>query len=310
MNFELSEEQNAVMDAIGQLLDRHRELPAAHRADRFYYDEALDAALVEGGFLELGTTPGYGALEAALLIDACARIPATVEVGASALIASQLGIGLPRPLALIVGGLDKPQRYLPVAKAALFDSGDDVLVIAIDADDVEPVEGLFAYPYGRFRRTPDLRAAKSLGAGAVPVLRQWWRVALATECAAAMQAAIAYTVEHVTNRRQFGRPLGSFQTIQHRLAACEQMARGARWLALRAAWSGDALDAAAAAAYAQQPIQKMMFDLHQFNGAMGMTTEHLLHFWTYRFRALQGELGGANANALAAADLAWPRRSA
>jgi hypothetical protein len=49
-------------------------------------------------------------------------------------------------------------------------------------------------------------------------------------------------------------------------------------LALRAAASGNPLDAAAT--YAQQPIQKVLFDVHQFNGAMGMTTEHQLHFWS------------------------------
>jgi hypothetical protein len=54
----------------------------------------------------------------------------------------------------------------------------------------------------------------------------------------------------------------------------------------------------------------MMFDLHQFNGAMGMTNEYPLHFWTYRLRALQAELGGADAAALAAADLLWPQAAA
>ncbi|MET0377626.1 MAG: acyl-CoA dehydrogenase family protein [Spongiibacteraceae bacterium] len=306
MDFDLSEDQTAVMTALDSLLTRHRELPAAHRAARDYYDHALDAALVEAGFMDLARTPGYGALEAALMVDAVTRLPGVVEAAASALVAPQLGLDSSlRPLALINGDINKPQRFLPIAKIALIDTGDDVLLLDIKAGDVKPVESLFAYPYGRFITPPDLSRAKRLGSDKVEVLRQWSRVALAVECASAMQAAVSFTVQHVKHRRQFGRALGSFQTIQHRLAACEQIARGARLLALRAAASSDPIDAATAAAYAQQAVQKVLFDVHQFNGAMGMTTEHQLHFWSYRFRALQSELGGANANAIAAAELAW-----
>jgi hypothetical protein len=64
------------------------------------------------------------------------------------------------------------------------------------------------------------------------------------------------------------------------------------YLALRAAWSGDPSDADVAACYAQQHVKKLLVDLHQFSGAMGITNEFLLHFWTYRLRALQSEAGG------------------
>jgi alkylation response protein AidB-like acyl-CoA dehydrogenase len=103
----------------------------------------------------------------------------------------------------------------------------------------------------------------------------------------------------------FGRAVGSFQAVQHRLAKISQVARNMRFLALRAAWSANALDAHLAAAFAQKMIPKACFDLHQFNGAMGMTTEHLLHVWTMRLRAFQGELGGVNGAAVEAARAAW-----
>jgi len=77
------------------------------------------------------------------------------------------------------------------------------------------------------------------------------------------------------------------------LAACAQQVRGAIWLARRAAWSGTAADAAMAALYTQQAIPEVTYDCHQFNGAMGMTLECPLHFWSHRLKALQGELGGA-----------------
>ena len=69
-------------------------------------------------------------------------------------------------------------------------------------------------------------------------MKHWWRVGLAAECCGAMRSAVDFTVEHVKNRRQFGRPLASLQVIQHRLAAGAQNAETARWMTLRAAWSG------------------------------------------------------------------------
>ena len=93
--------------------------------------------------------------------------------------------------------------------------------------------------------------------------------------------------------------------MQHRLAQCHQIARGIRFLALRAAFSGSPLDADLAAAYAQEHVHKLVFDLHQFNGGMGVTNEHELHFWTYRLRALQAEVGGTDKAALAIADQLW-----
>jgi hypothetical protein len=38
---------------------------------------------------------------------------------------------------------------------------------------------------------------------------------------------------------------------------------------------------------------------------MGLTLEFPLHFWTYRLRALAGELGGASAQARATAAAVW-----
>ena len=57
-------------------------------------------------------------------------------------------------------------------------------------------------------------------------------------------------------------------------------------------------DADVAACYAQQHVKKLVVDLHQFSGAMGVTNEFALHLWTYRLRALQSEGGGMVESAL------------
>jgi len=82
-------------------------------------------------------------------------------------------------------------------------------------------------------------------------------------------------------------------------------ATATRWLALQAADSGDAGDAALAAQYAQEAAAGVVYDLHQFLGAMGVTLEHPLHLWTYRLKALLSELGGRSAHAVDAAALIW-----
>jgi hypothetical protein len=76
-----------------------------------------------------------------------------------------------------------------------------------DASNVEPVESLFAYPMGRWKGgAPTTR----LSPGEAANIRKWLRVALASEMQRPAQAAVASAVDHLTQRKQFGRPLGAF----------------------------------------------------------------------------------------------------
>jgi alkylation response protein AidB-like acyl-CoA dehydrogenase len=306
MDYALNEDQAALVEAVQAIVRDRIELPQSARLSYHYFDEQLQRSLSESGFLDAGRE--MGPLEAALVVIETARAPAVVEVSASALVIPQL---LPKeqiegPIALISGDrLGKAHRNLPIARHAIIDIGTDVVLLPVDAGDVIPVETILAYPYGQFKTPPKLSAGRRLGKPAVGTLRQWWRVALAAEMAGAALAAVAFTVQYVKERYVFGRPLGAFQAVQHRLAQCHQIANGMYYLALKAAWSGAPQDADLAACYSQQHVQKLMFDLHQFNGAMGVTSEHLLHFFTYRLRALQAEAGGAYGSALAIAERCW-----
>ncbi|MFG1192067.1 acyl-CoA dehydrogenase family protein [Xanthobacter flavus] len=298
MDFQLNEDQAALVAAVQSILRDHDEVPQSERTSYSFFDAQLQRQLTDGGFLDAARD--LGPLEAALVVFEVARVPAVVETGASALVVPALFpeervVG---PVALVPGdALGKAHRNLTIARTALVDLGADAGVISVAPGDVAPVESIFAYPYGRFVSPPNPAQIRRLP-GAGPLLRQWWRVALAAEAAGAAQAAIAFTIDYVKQRQVFGRSVGSFQAVHHRLAQCHQIASGIQYLALRAAWSGQSQDADIAACYAQQHVQKLIFDLHQFNGAMGVTNEHLLHFWTYRLRALQAEVGGAHKAAL------------
>ena len=184
----------------------------------------------------------------------------------------------------------------------MIDRGDHALILPVDRDKVQAVETLLAYPYGRLT---EVDVTQGVRFEDVEAVRRRWRIALAAEAAGCMAAALAAVIEHVTVRYAFGRPLGSLQAIHHRLAMACETAESTRWLALRAAWSDDAADAALAAGFAQSRIAQFTYDLHQFSGAMGLTLEFPLHLWSYRLRALASELGGASLQARALAKAVW-----
>lgn len=302
MDFEPNEDQAAILSGVEQLIGTLN--PEAPRDASFSaFNTALDQELAESGFLHIAREEGFSLLDAALVADRIARLPVSAEAAASALVLPLLEHRDLRPLAL-GESISAPARFLPHARAMLVAARDEVLLVQVDAENVEPIDTLFAYPYGRFRRTDRLEV-QSLGAALLAPLRRRWRLALAVEGAGLMQGALDEVLEHVKTRHQFGRPLGSFQAVQHRLAMAASTTSAARWLALRAAWSDDESDCAMAAAYVQDAIPRVTYDLHQFYGAMGLTLECRLHFWTYRLKALLSELGGSSAQARVAANSAW-----
>jgi alkylation response protein AidB-like acyl-CoA dehydrogenase len=162
----------------------------------------------------------------------------------------------------------------------------------------------FAYPLGRIDDA-DLARGRVL-AGVMPArLRSAWQLSLAAEAIGCMQAAVDLTVQYLKDRRQFGRPIGSFQALQHRIAECVVLLESQRALTLKAASTGAPLDAAIAAFHAQETASRIVLECQQMHGATGGTLEYPLHLWTYRLKVLQGELGGWPAQAGAAADLLW-----
>ena len=107
-------------------------------------------------------------------------------------------------------------------------------------------------------------------------------------------------------RRQFGRAIGSFQAVQHRLAECAVRVEGTRWLVHEAAWHGAERErSATAAAYAGATGLRVFRETHQLSGAIGFTREHDLHVWSMRLQALRLELGGVGAWRRALAQARW-----
>ena len=302
MNFSPTEDQSSVLSGLEQLLAQISE-PDVKHAVTHVYSTTLDKALAQSGFLDIAREPGFGTLDAALLVERVAREPHVVETGATALVAPILPIDVGvRPIALLCGDPTGAARFLPVASVLVIDRGDHALLLPVDRDKVQPIESLLAYPFGKLMEVDPARGTRFEDIAAI---RLRWRIAVAAEAAGCMAAALAAIIEHVTARYAFGRPLGSFQAIHHRLAMASETAESTRWLALRAAWSEDPADAALAVGFAQSRIAQFTYDLHQFAGAMGLTLEFPLHLWTYRLRALASEMGGASVQARELAKSVW-----
>jgi len=307
LDFELSLDQRAIVEAVEALLAQHagpaRAIELAKKAE---YDAALDAALSEAGFLEVALGPETGLLEAALVVEAVARAGGVVSIGASALVAPGVaGRVLPGPVALAQAGARGPVRFGAHARTLLVDAGEEARIATLAPGDAAPVRSNFMFPLARL--AVDSRGGESLGPGSGERLRRLWRLSLAAESLGAMSAALDVTLDYVKRRRQFGRAIGSFQAVQHRLAQCKILVEGTRWLSFEAAARGAPAEATAlAAAHATHAAGQVFAETHQLTGAMGFTHEHDLHVFSMRLQALRLELGGASAHLRALAATRWP----
>jgi alkylation response protein AidB-like acyl-CoA dehydrogenase len=306
VNFELNDDQRAITESIATLLDQNagakRAIELSPKGD---YDSALAAALSDAGFLEVAVGEETGALEAVLVVEAIARAAGVVSAGAEVLVAPLVaGRVLPGPVALVVAGERAPIRFGAHARTLLVSDGDEARVVEVGAGAAAPVKSNFGYPMGRVEISAG--AGESLGSGSGPRLRSLWRLALAAEAVGAMGAALDVTIDYVERRRQFGRAIGSFQAVQHRLAQCAVAKEGSRWLAYEAAHHVDSAErAATASAHAMASAQRVFNETHQFTGAMGFTREHDLHVWSMRLWALRLELDGAAGQRRALARARW-----
>lgn len=118
-------------------------------------------------------------------------------------------------------------------------------------------------------------------------------VARSAETVGAMRAAMDMTLAYAKERAQFGRPIGSFQSIQHYLADMWLDILGTRNLVLQAAWklSTDQpadKEVSMAKVRAGEMGRKATTVCHRIFGAIGFTMEHDLHL--YHRRTVAGDL--------------------
>jgi hypothetical protein len=259
-------------------------------------EKAVDAVLARGGPLgDLGyldVVRDAGPVEGVLVVERCAASAYEAPFAARVLAGPLAGIHDLPPAVGLVNGRSAITRWAPLCDAFIVLDGEETLLAARDDVEVVPVESSFGATFGRVT----VRRGERVATG--DRVRRAWQVAIAAEAEGLMLAAIERTARHVSERVQFGRPIGAFQAVQHRLAAAYAQAMGSRWLARRAAWSGgDEFVTASAAAYACEAAALTYQNVHQVTGAIGITSEYGLVKWTLPLLALREELGGQRAHA-------------
>lgn len=127
--------------------------------------------------------------------------------------------------------------------------------------------------------------------------------ALAAENVGVAQRTMEMAVSYAKDRKQFDRPIGSYQAVAHRCAQMLLETEGARSLAYGAGWALDndpetaVRSASMAKAYAGDAGYRVAASALQVHGGIGFTWEHDLHFFLKR----------AKANAHAYGDSRWHR---
>jgi alkylation response protein AidB-like acyl-CoA dehydrogenase len=129
-----------------------------------------------------------------------------------------------------------------------------------------------------------------------PVLRKLQDHAAVAKCSemlGGMQTAFDMSVAYAKERKQFGRPIGSFQAVQHHCANMLMDVDGARFITYYAAWKISegqeaGIDASMAKAWTGSASRRVTLLAHQIHGGISFCDDYDIHLF-YR-RAKSGEV--------------------
>ncbi|MFQ6027245.1 MAG: acyl-CoA dehydrogenase family protein [Dehalococcoidia bacterium] len=135
-----------------------------------------------------------------------------------------------------------------------------------------------------------------------PIVQRALQRATAGKCMEMLggaDAVLEMTVEYAKQRTQFGRPVGTFQAVQHHCANMATDVEGCRRIAYQAAWKvseGEPADreVSMAKAWISSAYQRVCNTAHQCHGAIGFTKEHDLQLYTRRAKVQELSYGDVN----------------
>ncbi len=304
MDFELSDDQQALRDAARELLD-DRSGSAQVRAivdAGGAYDDELWKAMVDQGWTGIAVAEGDGGVglgwvEVAVLCEAVGAhvAPAPIVqsiVASTALAGSQWSSPLLSGEAIAcVGAAARAEvaPYAPVADVVVC-VRDGELVVA-DVRDARPA------------REPAMDVTRAVGwldpaslthadvvgdEAAVTRFVDHGAVAYAAELLGGAQHMLDESVAYAKDRVQFDKPIGSFQAVKHRLADMLVDVEGMRSAVYWAAWclAAGHPDASVAASTAKvwcsDAATRVVASALQVHGGIGFTWEHDTHLFLKR----------------------------
>ena len=290
----MSEERQLLRETVAALVDKHAS-PAAVReamASERGYDESLwkllseqvgAAALVVPE--ELGGAGGDLA-DAAVVIE---------ELGKALVPTPLLGTTLAE-LALLAADQADAEAIERLAEGTsigtvVFDSGyvvnGDVadVVVAADGRRLTRWPTFTAHRIDTMdltRRLARVEAKDSADIGADPGLAGIAAILLAAEQIGAAAKCLDLTVDYTKDRVQFGRPIGSFQALKHRMADLYVAVQSARAVVNDAIAEPSQTSAALARVAASEAFSKVAAEAVQMHGGIAITWEHDIQLYFKR----------------------------
>jgi alkylation response protein AidB-like acyl-CoA dehydrogenase len=290
----MTEERRMLRDTVAALVAKHAD-PAAVRAamesDRGY-DESLWQLLCEQvGAAALLIPEEYGG--------------AGGELGDAATVLQELGRALvPSPLlgttlaelALLAASEPDAETLERLAEGgsigALVLDADYVVngdiadvVVAADGGQVSRWTRFSAQPVATMdptRRLARLRAEEAEAIGTDPGIADTAAILLAAEQVGAAERCLELTVEYTKSRVQFGRPIGSFQALKHRMADLYVAVAAARAVVSDACADPAPANAATARLAATEALCAVAAEGIQLHGGIAITWEHDMHLYFKR----------------------------
>jgi alkylation response protein AidB-like acyl-CoA dehydrogenase len=127
----------------------------------------------------------------------------------------------------------------------------------------------------------------------------WATAALCAEMIGGTQKVLETSTEYAKTRQQFGKPIGIYQAVSHKLADMLVLSESGRSATYYAAWAVDAdapdrsLASSMAKAYVSDAYRKVAGDGIQVHGGIGFTWEHDMHLYFKRAKSSEVTLGDA-----------------
>lgn len=132
------------------------------------------------------------------------------------------------------------------------------------------------------RRLARVRPKQTEKLGADPGLADTAAILLAAEQIGAAERCLELTVEYSKSRVQFGRPIGSFQALKHRMADLYVCIAAAKAVVADACGEPTATKAATARLAATEALNVVSAEGIQLHGGIAITWEHDMHLYFKR----------------------------
>jgi alkylation response protein AidB-like acyl-CoA dehydrogenase len=207
------------------------------------------------------------------------------------------------PPGLTLAGTARFVENAPIADLILVAArtDDDTVTLALvrpggDKSRVEPVSAMGRDPLGHLILDAyPVPTEDRIGTVTLDTLKRISETVIALQCIEMVGGATRVlddTVAYIKQREQFGRPIGSFQAVQHIVADVRiaiDVARLTAWHAIRAAASGAPAerDVAVAKYQADKVYPYATLQCHQLWGGMGYIRESDLHLWSERAKVTE-----------------------